>query len=232
MTLLTKYDWLLFDADGTLFDFDRAEAQALEGTFHDLGVPFEPGYGPAYQAINQQVWREFENGQITAEALRLARFERLFQSLALDVDADPFSQRYLVNLAQSSDLLPGAKAIIDRLQGKYHLALITNGLKDVQRPRLARSSIANAFEVVAISEEIGVAKPDPLYFKAVFDDMGSPAKERVLVIGDSLTSDIQGGANYGLDTCWFNPSGLNGTHKLQATYEIRQWEDLIRILEN
>jgi putative hydrolase of the HAD superfamily len=206
--------------------------QAFDGTFHDLVIPFYPRYRPVYQAINQQVWREFENGQITAEALRLARFERLFRSLDMEVDAEQFSQRYLARLAQSSDLLPGARGIIDRLRGKYHLALITNGLKDVQRPRLAGSPIADAFEVVAISEEIGAAKPDPLYFTAVFECIGSPAKERVLVIGDSLTSDIQGGANFGLDTCWFNPGGLNGGHKLQATYEIRQLGDLFGILEN
>ena len=227
----TKYDWLLFDADGTLFDFVRAEALALEGTFRDMAIPFEPDYGPIYQEINRQVWRDFEKGQITTDALRLVRFERLFDTLQLVTDTESFSACYLSNLAHIPDLLPGALDLIQRLRGKYHLALITNGLKDVQRPRLARSAIAGDFEAVAISEEMGVAKPDPLYFAALFDRIGWPDKTRVLVIGDSLSSDIQGGRNFGLDTCWFNPLGLDGNQKVQPTYEIKQLGYLLKILE-
>lgn len=228
----TKYDWLLFDADGTLFNFERAEAKALEATFRDLNIPFEPDHALAYQEINRQVWLEFENGQISAGALRTVRFQRLFDKLQIDTDAQAFSDRYLQNLAMASDLLPGSEILIAGLRGRYHLALITNGLKDVQRPRLARSPIAHDFEAVAISEEMGVAKPDPRYFEAVFERIGSPAKSRVLVIGDSLTSDIQGGASFGLDTCWYNPKGADGSQKVKATYEIRRLEDLFRILES
>ena len=231
MNPTTKYDWLLFDADGTLFDFARAEALALEGTFRDMAIPFDPGYWPIYNEINRQVWVDFENGQITAEALRWMRFKRLFEKLGLAADAENFSACYLSNLAQVPDLLPGALDLIQRLRGKYHLALITNGLKDVQRPRLAHSALANDFEVVAISEEMGVAKPDPLYFTALFENLGWPNKTRVLVIGDSLSSDIQGGRNYGLDTCWFNPSCQDGSLAIQPTYEIHRLDDLLSILE-
>lgn len=226
----TQYDWLLFDADGTLFDFVRAESLALERTFGEMGIPFEPGYGPVYQEINHQVWRDFEMGQITAEALRLVRFERLFAALQLSTDAEIFSTCYLSHLARIPDLLPGALDLIKRLRGRYHLALITNGLKDVQRPRLALSALATDFEAVAISEEMGVAKPNSLYFTALFNRIGWPDKTRVLVIGDSLSSDIQGGHGFGLDTCWFNPSGLDGGQKVQPTYEIRRLGDLLEIL--
>lgn len=229
---LKKYDWLFFDADGTLFNFDLAEAKALEGTFRDLNIPFEPGYARVYQEINRQVWLEFEQGQITSEALRIVRFQRLFDALSVTVDAEAFSRRYLVNLAMASDLLPGAAELIQRLRQSYHLALITNGLKDVQRPRLARSKISNAFDEVAISEEMGVAKPDPQYFAAVFERIGLADKARVLVIGDSLSSDIQGGVNFGLDTCWYNPQGQDGSQKIKATYEIQQLGDLVDLLEN
>jgi 2-haloacid dehalogenase len=163
------------------------------------------------------------------------RFERLFAALRLlenaaGAKADAFSARYLQNLAEASDLMVGAENIIRALKARYRLALITNGLKDVQRPRLARSAIAGYFEVVAISEEIGAAKPDPRYFDAVFALMGQPGREACLVIGDSLTSDIQGGLNYGLDTCWFNPVGKAGSPPLPVTYEIKQLEELLPLL--
>jgi 2-haloacid dehalogenase len=224
------YHWLLFDADGTLFDYDRAEAKALEGTFRDFHLPFGPEHSGAYQKINHQIWLDFENGQITAEALRVVRFERLFAALQITAPAEDFSNRYLHNLAMASDLVTGAESIVRALHERYRLALITNGLKDVQRPRLARSSIADCFEAVAISEEMGVAKPDPRYFDAVFASIGQPARENVLVIGDSLTSDIQGGIKYGLDTCWYNPSGKSANPQFTATYQIQKLEELAGLL--
>jgi YjjG family noncanonical pyrimidine nucleotidase len=236
------YQWLLFDADGTLFDYDRAEAKALEGTFRDFNLTFEPEHAGAYQKINHQIWLDFENGLISAEALRVVRFERLFATIQISAGAaanaganaqtfaGEFSRRYLHNLAMASDLVDGAEEIVRALHRRYHLALITNGLKDVQRPRLAHSAIADCFEAIAISEELGVAKPDPRYFDAVFSRIGQPAPESVLVIGDSLTSDIQGGINYGLDTCWFNPGGKPANPKVTATYQIQKLEELKKLL--
>jgi len=230
----STYHWLLFDADGTLFDYDRAEAKALEGTFREFTLPFEPGHAGVYQKINQQIWLDFENGQITAEALRVVRFERLFAAIQVRPGsaafAEEFSSRYLHNLAMASDLTNGAENIVRALRARYHLALITNGLKDVQRPRLAHSTISDCFEAVAISEEMGVAKPDPRYFTAVFEMIGWPERKNVVVIGDSLTSDIQGGINYGLDTCWYNPNGKTADLKLLPTYQIQKLEELETLL--
>jgi 2-haloacid dehalogenase len=224
------YHWLLFDADGTLFDYDRAEAKALEGTFRDFNLPFAVEHTRAYQKINQQIWLDFENGQITSTALPVARFERLFAAIHLQADPERFSQRYLQNLAAASDLIDGAEEIIRRLKDKYRLVLITNGLKDVQRPRLACSAIAGCFEAVAISEELGAAKPDPRYFDLVFAMIGQPPRETVLIIGDSLTSDIQGGNRYGLDTCWFNPQGKPQNPIFPVTYEIHKLDELFLLL--
>lgn len=226
------YQWLFFDADGTLFDYDRAEAKALQGTFQNFNLPFAPEYAGTYQEINHQVWLDFENGQITSTALRVERFKRLFAAFQMDTRVDPerFSTRYLQNLAMASDLVDGAEKTIRGLQGKYRLALITNGLKDVQRPRLALSAIAGCFTEIAISEELGAAKPARRYFDLVFERIGRPPRETVLVIGDSLSSDIQGGINYSLDTCWFNPQGQPANPKIPATYEIRWLEELLLLL--
>ncbi len=225
------YQWLLFDADGTLFDYDRAETKALEGTFRDFNLPFLAEHSAAYQKINQQVWLDFENGQITAAALRVARFERLFAAIQIQVEPEKFSLRYLQNLAAASDLINGAEETVRQLKEIYHLALITNGLMDVQRPRLAFSAIADCFEAVAISEELGAAKPDPHYFDLLFEKIGWPARDTALVIGDSLSSDIQGGINYGLDTCWFNPKEKPRNPNLPVTYEIRKLEELLLLFK-
>jgi 2-haloacid dehalogenase len=225
-----KYQWLFFDADGTLFDFDRAEAKALEYSFRDFNLDYISSYGGVYQQINQQVWQDFELGKITSAELRIARFERLFQALDIQADAKVFSARYLIHLGNAAELIEGAGEIVRLLQEKYHLVLVTNGIKEVQRSRLAQSTIADCFELVAISEEIGAAKPDPHYFAAVFNQLGSPSRESVLVIGDSLTSDIQGGINYELDTCWYNPQNRPANPLIQPTYQIKTLEELHAVL--
>jgi 2-haloacid dehalogenase len=225
-----NYTWLFFDADGTLFDYDKAEEKALSATFVELGIPFEEAYGPLYRRFNADVWKEFEAGQTTAKRLRVERFERLFSAAGIQADADEFGRRYLPNLAHGSDLMPGAAETLDALKPRYRMALITNGLKDVQRPRLERSGIAGFFEAVAISEEIEAAKPHAAYFDALFAQIGSPPRSQALVIGDGLTSDIQGANDYGLDACWFNARHLPADPRYPAKYEIHELTELLPIL--
>lgn len=223
------YQWLLFDADGTLFDYDRAEKNALQNTFAQLGYPFEEQYLAAYRRVNQAIWQEFEQGQIDQRTLRTRRFELLFQALAIQADPHRFSPAYLANLAQEAGLLDGAEAVVKQLAGQFNLAIITNGLTEVQRPRFGRSTIITHIREIIISEEVGAAKPDPQIFEVAFAHMNHPAKSQVLIIGDSLTSDIQGGVNYGIDTCWFNPAGQNSDH-ISRTYEIRCLTELPGLL--
>ncbi len=224
------YSWLLFDADGTLFDYSLAEAKAFEATFRQLSLPFLPEYARLYREINARIWREFEASQISSQQLRVARFERLFAAIPLAVDAQLFSRAYLLNLALGSDLVPGAEQVLRALAPRYHLALITNGLTDVQRPRLERSAICDLFQAVLISDEVGVAKPDPRFFDLLFDQIGRPPKSEVLVVGDGLTSDVQGANAYGLDACWYNPAALPPDPRYPARYEIRTLADLGPIL--
>ena len=225
-----KYEWLLFDADGTLFDYDLAEDKALRGAYVEFGLAYDLRHGEAYRRINRQVWLDFEQGKITAEALRVRRFALLFEAMGIAADAKGFSDRYLAHLARAGDLLPGAEEVLRRLHGHYRMVVITNGLKEVQRPRLSSSPIAGLFAALAVSDELGVAKPDPRFFETVFDQIGSPPREKVLVIGDSLTSDIQGGNTYGLDTCWFNPLGKPVDPRIPARYEIRALPQLLDLL--
>jgi YjjG family noncanonical pyrimidine nucleotidase len=223
-----KYTWLLFDADDTLFDFSKAEAHALEWTLEQSGVHFEQGHLSLYSRLNQQVWQEFERGLVTSQELRIKRFRLFFHEARLDGDAQIASPLYLKNLALGTDLHDGADELIHALRGQVHLALVTNGLKDVQRPRLEHSSLHDCFEKVFISEEMGVSKPSRAFFETVFAEINQPARENVLIIGDSLTSDMQGGLDFGIHTCWFNPK-----HKLTSlpvTYQIAQLNELHKLL--
>lgn len=220
-----NYSWILFDADGTLFDYDRAEGIALESAFADMGLAFQPGYVPVYRRINEAIWKAFERGEIAQARLRLERFERLFEAAGVQADAAAFSAVYLRHLGEGAFLIDGAEAVVGALRGRVRLALITNGLQEVQRSRLARSAIRDEFEVVIVSEEVGASKPDARIFDAAFERMGWPDKSQVLLVGDSLTSDMAGGIAYGIDTCWFNPDGQEGT--LPVCYEI---QDLGQVL--
>jgi len=228
-----KYEWLLFDADGTLFDYDAAEKSALTATFTAFSLPYTEDVLYTYREINDQMWRAFEAGKITQEKLKIERFQRLLDSVGADGVLTPggFSRRYLQNLANCAFLIKDAESVLKNLSGKVHLALITNGLKEVQRSRLAKSTIGTYFEAILISDELGVAKPHPGIFDAAFDAMGNPDKDQVLIIGDSLSSDIKGGSAYGIDTCWFNPRGKLRNTTDRIVYEIQSLTQILDIVQ-
>jgi 2-haloacid dehalogenase len=228
--MTTSFPWLLFDVDDTLFDFRAAEARALEQAFEGAGIAFDAAWLPVYREVNARTWRALEEGRISPERLRVERFVALFEQLGLDLDPDTFGDRYLQGLRTQAQLVPGATAVLDVVLPGRRLALVTNGLADVQRPRLAASAIVDRIDVVVISEEEGVAKPDPAIFEIALERMGRPARGDVLVIGDSLSSDIAGGIGAGLATAWYNPAGSPPSAGIRPTYEIASLADLIGIL--
>jgi len=219
-----NYTWLLFDADETLFDFPRAEANALKWTLDELGIPSRPDYFEIYARCNLAVWKEFERGLVTSLELRTKRFHLFFDEVGIAADPETVSPLYLQNLALGTDLLPGAEETIRALKPYFRLGMVTNGLADVQRPRLLRSALADCFEGVFISEEVGAAKPARAYFDAVFSAIGNPRKSEILIIGDSLTSDMRGGIDYGIDTCWYNPDSKSTD--LPITFQISKLSEL------
>lgn len=227
-----SYTWLLFDADGTIFDFDAAEEQALEWTFQQMGFDYLPEYGRLYREINAAIWNDLEQGRIQPGAINGLRFERLLATIGMTPrpDLHAFGERYLGNLARGTQLIDGAQEVVEAIHGRYRLAIITNGLKEVQRLRLARSTVGRFFQPVIISQEVGASKPDPRIFDAAFAKMGAPARSEVLIIGDSLSSDIAGGSAYGIDTCWFNPAGKSRPNDIQITYEIGDLRELLDLV--
>ncbi len=225
------YPWLWFDADGTLFDYNRAEANALRKAFELLNLHFEDSYLDTYQQINHSLWQALERQEIKPDVLRVRRFESLLETLGLRGSHEQLSAVYVEQLGLCTDLIDGAYEVLQVLHKSCKCIIITNGLQSVQRSRLAHSAIRDFISEIIISEEIGAAKPSPAYFDIAFARTGYPAKNDVLVVGDSLTSDIQGGVDYGLDTCWYNPNGGAKPGGLQITYEIRRLRDLLDVVD-
>jgi 2-haloacid dehalogenase len=222
-----RYRWLLFDADGTLFDYDRAERTALEQALGQIGVSFDPGHLATYRQINGALWQGVERKEITPAVVKVRRFELLLEALGVAHSAQALSAAYLECLANCSELVEDAETVLRTLHRKYQLAIVTNGLTVVQRGRLARSVIRHHIFDIIISEEIGAAKPAKEFFDTAFARLGNPSKGEVLMIGDGWTSDIQGAVQYGIDACWYNPLRKPRPGNCEITREIASLQALL-----
>ena len=223
-----KYSKVIFDIDDTLMDFSVSERAALHNTFMEYEMP--SGFldmHDSYRAISKILWNDLEQGEIALRELGVERFRRLF--LEHDKANDPFafSASYLAYLGKESHLMAGALEVLEGLTDS-RLVIMTNGFGDVQKARLKNSPIAGHFEEIIISEEAGFQKPDTGIFDYAFSKIGISAKEHAIIVGDSLTSDIQGGINFGIDTVWFNPTDKTNDTGIQPTYEI---QDLLEVID-
>ena len=230
---IMKYEVILFDADETLFDFKKSERESFKNAMLEFGISYDEAYHlPIYQEINTAIWQEFEQGLITQKALKIERFKRLSHHLDINFDENLFAESYMRSLADASFLYDGSIEFIKHLHRNYRLSIITNGLTSVQETRIKKSVIAQYFEDIVISEEIGVAKPNPEIFEHALKNINHIDKSKVLMVGDSLTSDIQGGINFGIDTCWYNPDKLINQTQIKPIYEISTFNELKDLLLN
>lgn len=226
-----KYEIIIFDADDTLFDFKKSEREAFKNTMLEFNINYDENYHlKIYQDINNLIWKEFEQGLITQEILKIERFKRLADTLRIYFNEKEFAKSYMKNLSNASFLLDGSADLIKSLSENYKLFIITNGLTFVQENRIRRSIIAKYFENIIISEEISISKPNPKIFEYTFKNFPHIDKNKLLMIGDSLTSDIQGGLNFGIDTCWFNPNKLINKTDINPTYEVSNFTALRNLL--
>lgn len=229
---MVNYRAIFLDADGTLFDYDRGEKFALEMSLQDFSIKGDQeDLLEIYREINKNIWAEFEKGEISAERLKTERFHRFGEKLGVDLNPKIFSEKYLGYLGQASFLLEGAKEVLDWLKGDYVLILLTNGLSRVQRSRVKLASLEDYFQELVISEEIGEAKPAPGIFDRAMEAAGNPRREEVLMVGDSLESDIKGGIGYGLDTCWIRNGGQNTNPGVTPTFIIDEIKELPGLLK-
>jgi len=229
---MKKYSWLLFDADGTLFDFDKSQKKALESIFSELQLDFHEEYHIFYSRVNKAMWEKREQGLIGVQELKTNRFKNFFKEIKIKADFEKAGRDYLYFLSRESHLLSGAENLIHELARTYNLVLITNGLTTVQKPRFNVSPITRYFKEVIISEEVGFSKPDKAIFDLTFDRIKNPPKKEVVIIGDNLGSDILGGITYGIDTIWYNPSESDNTKNIIPTFEVNSFNQLSEILKN
>ncbi len=205
------YNVILADLDDTLFDFTASARQALAETLAGLGLTAPAGCVEAYLAINQQWWERFERGEIPKSAIYAGRFADLFARYGLDADPAEANARYKDRLWRHRNFMPGCEALLRRLRPACEIYVLTNGTADTQRLRIADSGLAGYFDGMFISEELGCRKPERRFFDQVLEAIGPEKRARAIVLGDSLTSDMQGGRNAGLPTCFYgDPARADG----------------------
>jgi len=221
-----QYTTLLFDLDHTLFDFDASNKAAFSKTLATAGIKDASAFSNTFARINAALWADVERGLLSPNDVRSLRFENLINEEGIDADPAFLADHYVIGLGAEGGLLPGAREVLSDLSQNSKLALVSNGIGQVQRDRIARLGLDAYFRSIVISGEVGVSKPSTEIFDIVFDQLGQPDPRTVLMIGDSLTSDIQGGINYGIDTVWYAPGvpptvPSDATHHIQHLNEIR-----------
>ncbi len=223
-----NWDWILFDADETLFTFDAFGG--LQRMFLDYSVTFTAEDFQDYQAINKPLWVDYQNGAISALQLQHQRFEGWSERLS--VPAGDLNAAFLNAMAEICVPLPGAVSLLNTLKDKVKIGIITNGFTALQQIRLERTGLRDYFDLLVISEQVGVAKPDRKIFDYTFEQMGQPPRDRVLMVGDTAESDILGGINAGIATCWLNAHGRSLPEGIMPTWEVTTLSELERLLCN
>lgn len=237
---MKRYRFLLFDADYTLLDFDKDMFHAFQATYEACfgsQRPYSPALLEQYEACNDRWWKKLERGECTKPQLFAGRFQDFLQETGLTGQPEEINRLYFENLAQGGALLPGALELVRDLSGAYQLYIVTNGNAVSQMSRLERSGLLPYVQDVFVSEDAGAAKPDVRYFDYAFSRIPGFEKERALLIGDSLTSDMLGAQNAGIDSMWYCPQALRyypeweeEAKKLSITYQVGSFEEMRRVL--
>jgi 5'-nucleotidase len=224
---MKPYEWILFDADDTLFHFDAYSG--LRNMFAGHGVDFSADDYQSYNELNKPLWVDYQDGRISAQQLQQRRFTAWAERL--QVPATQLNSAFLAAMADICRPLDGAVELLEMLQGRARLGIITNGFTELQRVRLERTGLRAHFDVLVISEEVGFAKPHAGIFDHAHALMGQPERGRVLMVGDKAETDILGGIHAGFDTCWYNPAGLPAPEGIAPHYQVDSHAQLQRLLQ-
>ena len=227
---MPRYHTVLFDADNTLFDFDRAEYEALCRVLRERGYPDDERTRETYLSINRELWRRFDRGEVSQDWLLVERFRRFEAAMGGHHDPEQFNRDYLTHLGEGAFLLPGAEELCRTLAAQCTLAIVTNGATIAQTGRFARSGLAPYFKGLFISQELGCRKPERAFFDQVLQRLGVTDRADTVVVGDNLLSDIQGGINAGLDTIWYCPGGAQPPGDIIPTYTTENYAQVAAII--
>lgn len=227
-----SYSILLFDIDDTLLDFHATENRALELLFEKHGIKLTDTVKDNYVKFNQSLWKKLELGEISRQELMTNRFTTFFKKeFNLNIDGLSLNREYLEFLSTGTDTIPGAKDLLFTLKKSGHkLYVVTNGIDFVQERRLRNTGFNSFFDDIFISQKIGYQKPDARFFKNVFNELSEFNPDDTLIIGDSLTSDIQGGHNANIDSIWYNPKSSPIDKKITPTYQVNKLQDILQIV--
>lgn len=228
---MKKYDIILFDVDGTLLDFHKTEQLALTNALTELEIEPSAENIALYSECNHVLWDMLERGEIDKDELKVKRFRDFFKRINADIDENAGSDTYIKHLCAGCFFIDGAIKVSCRLSKTHRIAITTNGIKNVQYSRLKLSGLDKYFEHIFISDEIGYSKPQKEYFDHVISAMDIKDLNKVIIIGDSLTSDIKGGNNAGMATCWYNPLGYKNETDSVCDYEIKSLYELEEIVK-
>ena len=224
-------EFLLLDLDDTILDFHKAERIALSKTIRDFGIEPTEAVLARYHVINKWHWEQLEQGKLTRPEVLENRFGMLFAELGVTVDKVQCARAYEKNLSIGHYFLPGAEEAVDNLSKQYRLFLVSNGTASVQKGRMTSANLYRFFEKVFVSQEIGHNKPSKAYFDACFAQIPGFDPQKAIIVGDSLSSDIQGGINAGVRTCWVNPEHAPGREDIRPDYEIEGIHQLEALLK-
>ena len=224
-------EFLLLDLDDTILDFHMQESEAIRKTLLCAGVEPTDENCALYSKINLRYWKMLELGEVTREELIWKRFAELFAVLGVAADPKETAEKYMDHLSEGHYFLPGAEEAVKALSKKYKLYMASNGTGRVQESRIASAGLAPYFEEIFISQIIGANKPDKAYFDGCFAKIPNFDRRKAMIVGDSLSSDIRGGKNAGIYTCWVNPKGKTTKPEDQPDYEIKSIAKLEELLE-
>ena len=222
-----RYDIILMDIDNTLLDFHAGTKEALTGLLAGFGLELTDEREARFHVINNRLWTAYEHGEIPKTAIFERRFAEFLGEMGIETDPLEANETYAKGLRQSAVLMPGCMELLNALNGKCRLFAVTNGVVTTQTPRLEKAGFGPYFEHIFISEAMGCKKPEKAFFDKCFDAIGPVDKSRCIILGDSLTSDMQGGRNAGIATCYLGEDAGDA----RCDYAISKLMEFLKIVE-
>lgn len=225
------FEILFIDLDDTILDFKMQEDAAITKTLRAAGIDPTPEVCERYSQINKEHWKRMEKGEIDRNQVLYGRFEVLFAELGVNADAKATALAYMENLSEGHYFLPGAEEALEKLSKKYRLFIASNGTASVQRRRMDSADLYRFFEDIFVSQEIGAEKPNAEFFEGAFARIPGFDRSKAMIVGDRISSDIMGGNNAGIATCWVNAAGETHDPAVRVDYEIKSLAELPELLE-